>query len=255
MYAVSASSDITAIETKSEEKAFTGSNSGSVLIGLKSTYGMIPILACAALFSLYLLCFTAAYNGYQGLKQMDTENYKSAILYYEEAERLDPKNTDYLFELSKLYNYYAKISLSDRERLSWLKKAKITGENSINWNKNYPPQLQTLMQTYRNLNLPLQVLECSQKLIKYQQCDCLNYEFAAEGYITAAKYYEKNKNRDKARELLIKCINIKNNTYLSRSNTGMKYNMLKKEPESIKICIDHLSIYTDEAKELLKRIN
>ena len=222
------------------------------LFSNKNIYKIIPIALCAILFSIYTLFFTGAYNGHEGLKYMESKNYKAAMLYYEEANRLDTENADYLLELSILYNHFAKVSKNDEEKDIWLEKAKTVGEKSVSRNGYYPPQIKTLIQTYRDLDMPLKFLEYSQKLVLFQRCNSSNYELLARSYLDAAKYYERNNDIAKAKELLIKCIEIKENADLLKSNASISKKMVKEKETSYKPS-EILEEYFNEASNLLKK--
>lgn len=225
-----------------------------LLLG-NNLFGIVLTVLCAVLFSAYLLFFTAAYNGNIGSKLIKAGNYESALLYFKEANRLDPQNSNYLFELSKLYNFIAESASNSKDRIFWLNKAKSAGEDAIHRNKNYPPSLKALILTYRNLNMPLKYLEYTQKLIAVQRCDALNYELLAESYLEAANYCYRMENDDrKAKELIYKCIEIKDNPYLKKSTNNAFYIMKKKESESNYIPSEQLNLFLSEAYYMLNEI-
>ena len=225
------------------------------IVSYKYIYKIIPIILCAVLFSMYTKFFIGAYNGHEGLKHMETNSYELSMFYYEEANRLDPQNTDYLFELSKLYNYFAKISKNNEEKDIWLEKSKMAGEKSVSGNRYYAPHIKTLIQTYNDLQMPIKSLEYSKKLVLFQRCNNANYELLANSYIQAAKYYQRVNDVATAKKLLRECIAIKEKLYLLESSKVISYNMMSKVMESGYNSSENLNSYFQEASEILKEIN
>jgi hypothetical protein len=221
---------------------------------LRSKYftNIIPAIISAALLSMYALYFTGAYNANEGNKHTRSKNYKSAILYYEEANRLDPLNASYLFELSKLYYYYAKNSKNDEEHSKWINKAISFGEAGISYNRYYPPQLKTLILIYNSEGMPIEALEYTRKLVQYQRCKTVNYESLAKAYIDAAKYYREENNIEMAKKLLAECISIKDDPSFIKSNITIA-NRLAGGKNDHKDSI--LYKYISESKELLEELN
>ena len=221
-------------------------NSGSAKI--------ILIVVCSVLFSMNAVYFAGAYNEDKALKYEQAKNHKAAMAYYEEAYRLDPGNSFYAFELTKLYNYYAKTSANTENRQIWLGKARLTGEKSVKGNRNYPVFMNTLVQTYLASDMPLQALEYAEKLAIYQKYNARVYELLAESYIAAAEYYENEGNTGKARELLEKCIEIDTNPYLLKSNITKPANVVPKVTIPAYKHSEKLSSYLYEASEKLNQI-
>jgi tetratricopeptide (TPR) repeat protein len=214
-------------------------------------FRFIPMILCASLFSIYALFFAAVYNGEIARKYVQTNNFKSAIFYYKEANRLDPQNSKYLFELSKLYYGHGKLSKDQVEKKVWLTKAMAFGESSIDKNRYYPPQMKTLVKIYREAEMPLKNLEYAQKLVLQQRCDRTNYELLARAYIDAAKYYKSENKAIEAKELLLKCLAmIKEGPYYK--DVGIEsYNLAQKKYPANK----YLGNYFIEASNLLETID
>lgn len=178
----------------------------------------IIVIVCSIMFSMNAIYFTAALNEYYALKYMEVNNYKYATAYYEEAYRLDPMNSMYSIELTKLYLYFGKTTENKNTKSNWLKKARYMAEKSVKEFKYYPYYINTLVRVYLASDMPLQALENSQKLVSYQKYLAGNYELLAESYITAAEYYEKKNDVGKSKELLEMCLEIDSNPYLKKSN-------------------------------------
>ncbi|MGE5613689.1 MAG: O-antigen ligase family protein [Bacillota bacterium] len=178
---------------------------------------MAMVIICSILFSTNALFFTAALNRQSGFNYMQKKEYMTAILYYEEAHRIDPYNSDYTFELAKLYLYQAKKSNEEEKRATWLEKARWAGEKSVSGNKYYPAYMNTLARIYLESGMPLNALEYAQKVVLYQKYNADNYELLARCYLAAAEYYEKSGNFIAAADMLERCLEIDNDPYLRRS--------------------------------------
>lgn len=213
---------------------------------------MLPVVVSAVLFSMYSLFFTGSYNEREGQKHMQAKDYSSSVVYYEEASRFDPENAAYLFELSKLYYHFAQINKNIHERNDWLQKAIEAGERSISLNRNYPPQLQVLVQAYSDQNMPLKSLECAQSLVSAQRYNSANYELLAKAYLEAALHYKEISDIPKEKEVLTQCIEIKENTCLLRSNRSI--DMIRTKEESNYTLSYALSEYLNEASEMLEAL-
>lgn len=189
-----------------------------VVAANRSMIKIFAIVVCAALFSVNALYFTGAYNEKEALEQMQLKNYKSSAVYYEEAYRLDPGNTEYSFALAKFYNYFANKSTGGNDREVWLERARKAAEKSVDGNRGYPAYMNTLIRIYLDSHMPLQALEYSEKLAANQKYNSEVYELLAQSYIAASDYYEKSGDTNKAKDLLKKCLEIDNNPYLRKSN-------------------------------------
>lgn len=213
---------------------------------------IILIIVCSVLFSVHALYFAGASNRQIAFDYMQEKNYKQAMVYYEEAHRLDPANTAYTFDLAKLYHYYAKKSIKEEYRQIWLEKARAAGEKNVNGNKYYPAYINTLVQIYLDSDMPLQALELSQKLVSYQKYNGENYELLARSYLAAAVYYEKSGNGEKVKELLKKCIEIDKDPYLHRSKIDKPYDVNSEEIISSYQHSKELAEYLKEARDFLE---
>ena len=211
------------------------------------------VIICAALFSAYTLFFTAAYNGHKGLVYIDEKGYDSAIAYFNEALRLDQNNPEYLFQLSKLYYNKAKKSNDERDKLSYLEKARIAGEKGGSENKYHPVQQKLLLQTYQGLDMPMEAVKCAERLVQYQKSNKYNYELLVESYIVAAEYMMVNNDPERAAELLNLCLELKQGKYRIEK-TGALFDMRDKKTSNFKPNSETLTAYFNEAEELLNKI-
>lgn len=220
----------------------------------ESTVKIFLIVVCAVLFSMNAVYFAGAYNEHEALKYQQSKEYKAATAYYEEAYRLDPGNSAYAFELTKLYNYFANKSANAENKRTWLEKARLAGEKSVIGNRNYPAYMNTLAQTYLASGMPLKALEYAQKLVANQRYNREVYELLARSYLAAAEFYEKDGNTGKAKELLEKCIEIDRNPYLLKSNIDKPYKLISKEVLNSYKHSDKLLAYLNEASVRLGKL-
>lgn len=175
------------------------------------------VIVSSAIFSFYALYFTGAHYENEGFKHVQKKDFKTALVYYAEAHRLDPYNSAYSFELAKLYHYFGRISQNDADRQLWFERAITAGETSVTGNKNYPAYMKTLVNIYIDSGKPLQALELAQKLVPCQKYSSEVYELLAASLIEAARYYKENSDIGKAKELLRMCVEIDQDPYLHRS--------------------------------------
>lgn len=220
----------------------------------RSIYKILMIVVCSVLFSFNAAYFAGAYNEEQALKYVQSKDYIAAMAYYEEAGRLDPGNSAYEFELTKLYNYFADKSSSEVNKRRWLQMARTAGEKSVNGNKYFPAYMNSLALTYLASDMPLQALEYAEKLTIYQKYNADIYELLAGSYIAAAELYEKEGNNGKAKELLEKCIEIDKNPYLIKSNITKPVNAVPKIKMPAYKHSEKLSAYLKEASEKLSKL-
>ena len=216
---------------------------------------LASVVICALLFSTHALWFTAAHNGQKALDHKHKKNYMHAMIYYEEANRLDPSNTKYTFELAKIYHYFGKIAEDTDIREIWLEKARRAGEISVNGNKNYPDYMNTLVRIYIDSGMPVEALDMAQKLRLSYRYDAETYELLAKSYIDAALYYEKKGDMEKARELLYNCIAIDDDpnlriTVVEKISEVGSPEVLARYRHS-----KELAGYLKEAEEHLERLN
>ncbi len=169
------------------------------------------------LFSMFTLYFTSAYNGQTAMNYMLKRDYKNAMVYYEEANRLDPSNTAYIFELTKIYHYYGRKSTDTDTAAAWLEKAREAGELCVSGYKNYPAYMNTLVRIYLDSDMPLEALELAQKLTVCQKYNAVVYELLAKSYFDAAQYYIDRNDTAKAKEMLEMCLEIDSDPYLRGS--------------------------------------
>ena len=178
---------------------------------------MALMIVSAVLISINGLYFAGAYNRQIAFDYVQQKDYRQARIYYEEACRLDSSNSDYAYELAKIYRHYAEVTNNEEYRKTWLDKARSASEKSVDGNRNYAPYMRVLVRIYLDMDMPLEALELSQKLIICQKYNAECYELLAASYLAAAGYYEKSGDVVKADELLAKCLEIDNDPYLRRS--------------------------------------
>jgi tetratricopeptide (TPR) repeat protein len=150
---------------------------------------LILIIICSILFSSHAMYFTGAYNRQAAFEYMQQKDYKNAMVYYEEACRLDPANTGYTFELAKLYHYFGKKSAVPEYRQQWFEKAREAGEISVAGNVGHPDYMNTLVRIYLASEMPVEALLQAQKLVASQKNNAEVYELLAESYLAAYDYY------------------------------------------------------------------
>ncbi len=174
----------------------------------KSCSNIILVIASSALLLMNGIYAIAAYSANIGLNLKLEGDYTPARTYYEEAIRLDPSNSTYTFELTKLYNSYADMSKTSEKKEAWRKAALLMAKRSILLNPYMPENNRILIRSYYDLGMPLEGIEYAQRLIRYQPYNNVNYELLAKGYLEAGKDYLENGNPQKAYELLENCIHI-----------------------------------------------
>ena len=182
-----------------------------------NTGKLILIVVCSAMFSFYGMYFLGAYNENAGFIYDQKNDYKTAVVYYEEAHRFDPGNSFYSFELAKLYHHLGRLSTDSAARRQWFDKARQASERSVRGNKNYPAYMNTLVNVYLDSGMPLEALKTAEELVVCQKYNSQVYELLARSYVEAAHYYEDNGEVEKAKALLKKCIDIDQDPYLRRS--------------------------------------
>lgn len=197
--------------------------------------GSLRVLAIAIVTSVMLCMNTvyafAAYNAKTGRNLWSQGKYEQACSCYENAVRIDPMNTDYILELTRIYNSFADASKTAEKKEAWRKAALTLAKKGIMLNPYFPDINRELIKAYYGLNMPLEGLEYTEKVIIYQPYYELNYELLAKGYLEAGKHF------------------------LEYGDTKAAYNYLKKclevdPPENAEGIID-LSVLKDEASELL----
>lgn len=183
------------------------SNKHAIRLGKSGKVILITIVSAVLLFmnGIYAI---AAYNANIGLNLKAKGDHALASSYYEEALRLDPTNSEYTFELTKLYNAFADISQTAEQKETWRKAAFAMANRSIELNPYLPENNRLLIRTYYDLKMPLEGIKYAEKLIKYQPCNSINYELLAKGYLEAGKYFLEKGNSDSAREYLQKCLDV-----------------------------------------------
>ncbi len=215
--------------------------------------GMLLIIISAVLFSAHSLFFAGAYNRQIAFDYLQQKDYRQARIYYEEACRLDSANPDYAYDLAKIYRHYAAVTNNEEYRKTWLEKARAASEKSVDGNRNYAPYMRVLVRIYLDMDMPLEALELSQRLIICQKYNAECYELLAASYLAAAGHYEKNGDGDKAKELLAECLEIDNNPYLRRSGI---LSPLDHDSQEIISRYEHseaLAGYLEEAAALLEK--
>ncbi|MGI6669083.1 MAG: O-antigen ligase family protein [Acetivibrionales bacterium] len=213
------------------------------------------VIICSVLFSTNAVFFTAALNRQAGFYYMQRKEYLTAVLYYEEAHRLDPCNTDYTFELAKLYLYQAKKGNDTENSGAWLEKARRVGEKSVSGNKYYPAHMNTLARVCLESGMPLKALEYAQKVVSYQKYNAGNYELLARCYLAAAEYYEKSGKGDAAADMLKKCLEIDTDPYLRRSGIEKPADVNSEKTISAYRHSNELAKCLEEARKALDRMN
>lgn len=193
-----------------------------------SLIGFLLVGAC--LFSANSLYSMAAYHAHKGQMAMESKKYGNARQYYEEALRLDPINSVYTFQLTKLYNYFAENTKDQETAARWREAALELAKRSVVNNPYYPVYLEILTKTYLSSEMPMEAVTSAQNLITYQPCNHSNYVLLARACLESGKYNLSQGNRDKGKMHLIECVNVKNMPYAQ---------------------VGSLKRYTDEAQQLL----
>jgi O-antigen ligase len=214
----------------------------------------VPIIICAILISMNSLYFAGAYNANQAIKYVKSTNYKSAMLFYEEAVRLDPNNSEYSAELEKIYYLFADTAQNDKERKLWLDKAITTGELCISSNRYYPAYVQTLIRVYMSANNPEKALKYSKMLVLNQRCFGSNYEVLAKTYLDMANYYAAVNNKEKEKQMLKECIAIESDPNLIKTKSGITFRLTQGNAADNKPSVN-LEKYINNARNLLIKIN
>lgn len=220
-----------------------------------STAKMVFVIGSAALFSIHGLYFAGAYKGQIAFDYMQEGNIKQARIFYEEANRLDPANTNYSFELANIYYAYSKNTSNDEYRKDWLDKARIACERSVDGNRNYPAYMNILVRIYLDSDMPLEALDLSQKLVQCQKYNAGCYKLLAASYLAAAEYYEKNTDVAMAQMMLEECLEIDINPHLHRSGINQPKDRNCKEIIAAYEHSEELAGYLSEAENTLKRLN
>ncbi len=188
-------------------------NTKGIMSTANKVFVIIFIIICSAMFSVNGLYTVASYNAQKGTEFSKGLNYQASMMHYEEAYRLDPINPEYTFELSKLYNYFAKHETDKGKLKKWRELALNSSEKSVSLDSYYPAYRELLGMTYMDSGMPIQSLEQIEKLVEYQPMESNNYELLAEGYLEAAYFYIEAGEKDKAREMALKCLSAYNNTF------------------------------------------
>jgi tetratricopeptide (TPR) repeat protein len=209
----------------------------------------ISLIVSAAILSVSLLYFTANYNGQRALSYMEQKNYKGAMVYYEEASRLDPHNSLYLSERAKLYNYFAETESESENKQNWLVKARDAAEKSTKEFKHYPFYIDIMIRAYLASNMPLEALEKAEELVSFQKYRLENYELLAQSYIAASDRYLMEGNKEKAEELLLKCIDIPKNQYFLKAERSEYSEYIEKKVKDPK----HKSTVPEYIQEALMK--
>lgn len=225
-------------------------------LSIKSkTVGVILGLICAALFTVYTMYFAGAHNANKAREFAGRLDYMSAMVYYEEAYRFDSLNSEITFELSKIYHYFAMRSKDDETSRVWFEKALAAARKSMDGNRYYPAYMNTMVRICLDSDRPVEALVFSRQLVIYQKYNKEVYELLARSYIAAARYYEKEGESDKARELLTECIDIDKNPYLPRTAIKWPNELDSADKIASYKQSEKLSGYLMEAEELLKNID
>lgn len=212
---------------------------------------MALLIVSAVLISINGLYFAGAWNRQIAFDYVQQKDYRQARIYYEEACRLDPANPDYAYDLAKIYRHYATVTKNEEYRKTWLEKARTASEKSVDGNRNYAPYMRVLIRIYLDMDMPLEALELSQKLIICQKYNAECYELLATSYLAAAGYYERSGDMDKAKEMLAECLEIDKDPYLRRSGILSPLDHDSQEIISRYEHSDALAAYLEEAKDLL----
>jgi O-antigen ligase len=212
---------------------------------------MALLIVSAVLISINGMFFAGAYNRQVAFDYVQQKDYRQARIYYEEACRLDSTNPDYAYELAKIYRYYANAAKNEENRKAWLDKALTASEKSVDGNRNYAPYMRVLVRIYLDMDMPLEALELSQKLITCQKYNAECYELLAASYLAAAGYYEENGNDNMAKELLTECLKIDNDPYLHRSGI---LSPLDHDSQEIINQYEHSDVLAELLKEAAEKI-
>jgi len=166
------------------------------------------VLVSACLFSANSLYSMAAYNAHKGQTAMEDKKYGNARQYYEEALRLDPINSSYTFQLTKLYNYFAENTKDQETATRWREAALELAKRSVALNPYYPVNIEILTKTYLSAGMPEEAVASAKDLLTYQPCNSANYELLAKVYLESGKFNLSQGNRDKGKIHLIECVNV-----------------------------------------------
>ncbi len=174
------------------------------------------VLVCSCLFSVNTLYSMAAYHAHKGQSALENKRYENARVYYEEALRLDPINSGYTFQLTKLYNFFAENHSNQETSAQWRRGALELAKRSVNLNPYYPTYHEILTKTYFNSGMPIEALKSAQDLITYQPCNSINYELLSKAYLESGKYYLSQNSIDEGKAHLRDCAHVESMPYASK---------------------------------------
>lgn len=169
---------------------------------------VVLLILCAVLIPLNGLFLLASYYAHEGENNLEKLDYTASMLSYVEANRLDPINPEYPFELSKLYAFFAKNNKNPEYVDEWNLKARENAKISVLLNRYYPPYREALARAFMQSGMPIQALDELQKLVSYQRCNIDNYALLATGYLDVAAFHIAQGNKEAAKSDLQSCIEI-----------------------------------------------
>lgn len=172
------------------------------------TMKMVFMIICSALIAINGTYSLSAYYADKGQKLMDTGNLAASRTYYEKAAEIDPINSEYSFELTKLYNYFYDKSEKSNDKEFWAGKARETAEKSVRLNNYYPAYTELLVRTYLRCGLYPEAVSNVEKLVKYQPMHESNYVLLARCYVEAGDYYLMKEDFEEGKRLLLLCTEI-----------------------------------------------
>jgi tetratricopeptide (TPR) repeat protein len=192
-----------------QDPAFTR----SVFVTKSRTIKLTLIIISAGLVFVNGAFSISAYNARVGEDHVEALRYAEALPYYERAYDIDKLNPEYAFELAKLYNLFAESSINPEDANDWRKEARGAAKVCVLLDRYNPTYRELMAISFSQSGMPVQALAEYEKLVENQPCKPDNYSRLAAAYIKAADYYIKNGNKDYAKNLLKKCIELAGNKY------------------------------------------
>ena len=184
---------------------------------------VVLIISGLILLSCNFIVMIASYNAYRGEQYMKSENYELSLKHYRDADKWDPINSEYSYELAKLCNYFGNSADDSSIADTWSDKAIKYAKRSVANNQYDPFRIEILTVTYFDAGMPIEAYETAEKQVKYQRCGVKAYDLLAKGYIEAAIQNMRNQDIEFAKNLLGKCANLENTPYVELSKEALFY--------------------------------